>query len=429
MALVENKWINKNAQYYGDIADNLLADGSTLFIDPTVPEIPAYRYQTYANAVAYINGVGGGANYFNRWVCSIKGQLTENIALEPFIYITSNARGGVLSGSVTTAGTSNDGEAYKVNDLIVGSIDVADAASILEVRNCIVAAQVNTVGAGQLYIRSSNVFKQGALTNVNYSSLSRVVLTEGTQLADTGSFSTIDIRTAAYVSFQGSPTGNILNLYDGAASVFLTDGETLTIGQMYSYNGNFNGSGFGFGTNPKVIINNTASYPSELINTVIYAVDFEISGAGGILKVKGVSRGENSSGVNPSTFTETAGGVLDFTGDTYEGPLSAKDTVGAINELAGQLTPTITKITSDHSAVVNEVVIVDGDNGAVNITLPVPSSGAKVVVKNFITDYVANVTTVLPNAAELLDGNATYVCKSDKESIEFISDGTDWFII
>ncbi len=93
------------------------------------------------------------------------------------------------------------------------------------------------------------------------------------------------------------------------------------------------------------------------------------------------------------------------------------------------LSPSIRTVTASTAAADNELVVVDGDNGAIDITLPAASVGAKVIVKNNITDPINNVTTIVTPNTETIDGQADFIIHSDKQSVTLISDGTNWFII
>lgn len=64
--------------------------------------------------------------------------------------------------------------------------------------------------------------------------------------------------------------------------------------------------------------------------------------------------------------------------------------------------------------------------GTISVQLPVPTDGAKFVVKKL----GSNVVTLVRNAAEEIDGiAANRELLSTKESVTIISNGTNWFII
>lgn len=75
----------------------------------------------------------------------------------------------------------------------------------------------------------------------------------------------------------------------------------------------------------------------------------------------------------------------------------------------------------------NDVVLVNAGSGAINITLPTPSDGKLFHVKK--VDFSANIVSVLPSAAELIDGASSKTLTGQYDSVEVISDGTNWFIL
>lgn len=76
----------------------------------------------------------------------------------------------------------------------------------------------------------------------------------------------------------------------------------------------------------------------------------------------------------------------------------------------------------------DNVVLVDSSGGARNITLPAPTSGRVLKIKDNTGSAATNNITVLPNAAELIDGAASKVISNNWGSVELVSDGTDWFL-
>lgn len=70
----------------------------------------------------------------------------------------------------------------------------------------------------------------------------------------------------------------------------------------------------------------------------------------------------------------------------------------------------------------DEVVLMTGTG---NATLPVPTDGKLVVVKNI----GVGVITVVPNAAETIDGGPNFGLPVQYDSVTVVSDGTNWFVI
>lgn len=87
---------------------------------------------------------------------------------------------------------------------------------------------------------------------------------------------------------------------------------------------------------------------------------------------------------------------------------------------------TTTTKTSNYTASDNDEVLADSSSSAVTVTLPSPSNGVRVRVKRISS---SNSVTVSRNATEQINRSASDYSMSDLESVEFVSDGTDWWIV
>lgn len=83
--------------------------------------------------------------------------------------------------------------------------------------------------------------------------------------------------------------------------------------------------------------------------------------------------------------------------------------------------------TANYNAALSDVVLCNAVAGGFNVTLPAPTANRIVTVKK--TDASANAVTVLPNAAETIDGAASFVLNAQWESITLVSNGVNWFVI
>lgn len=90
---------------------------------------------------------------------------------------------------------------------------------------------------------------------------------------------------------------------------------------------------------------------------------------------------------------------------------------------------TVSSVSTNTSAVSGTTYLVDSSGGAVAITLPAPAANAYVIVKDGAGAADSNAITVNPNAAETIDGAASFVLSSEYGAKTFVSDGTDWFIV
>lgn len=79
---------------------------------------------------------------------------------------------------------------------------------------------------------------------------------------------------------------------------------------------------------------------------------------------------------------------------------------------------------------VNKVIAVDSSGGAITITLPTPTAGFLITIKDAYGDSLLNNITVERNGSETIDGvSSDYVIDTNFENRSFISDGTNWFVL
>lgn len=74
----------------------------------------------------------------------------------------------------------------------------------------------------------------------------------------------------------------------------------------------------------------------------------------------------------------------------------------------------------------NETYIVDTSGATATLTLPAPATDVFIRIKDNGNANTFNIT-VLTTGAETIDGQATDVIDSDYESINYVSDGTNWY--
>jgi hypothetical protein len=87
---------------------------------------------------------------------------------------------------------------------------------------------------------------------------------------------------------------------------------------------------------------------------------------------------------------------------------------------------TVVAKTAAYAAVNGDVVLADASGGDFPVTLPVPTSGGKVTVKNV---GASGTVTVAPHAAESVEGTSSYAIATQHLSRDFLSDGTDWWVV
>lgn len=83
-------------------------------------------------------------------------------------------------------------------------------------------------------------------------------------------------------------------------------------------------------------------------------------------------------------------------------------------------------ITANTTASDNDELIADSSGGALTVTLPSPSNGVRV---RAIRSASANGVTLARSGTENINGSASDLSISYLESVEVVSDGTDWWIV
>lgn len=90
---------------------------------------------------------------------------------------------------------------------------------------------------------------------------------------------------------------------------------------------------------------------------------------------------------------------------------------------------TVSTISSNTTAAVNTTYFADTSGGTFTLTLPAPSAGAFVFVKDKTGSFQTNNLTVAQHAAEKIEGlAASKLLQTAWGSFGFVSDGTDWYM-
>jgi hypothetical protein len=84
-------------------------------------------------------------------------------------------------------------------------------------------------------------------------------------------------------------------------------------------------------------------------------------------------------------------------------------------------------ISADATAVDGDYIMADTTAAGVTVTLPAAASGAAVRVKRMTGG--ANSVQILPQGGDLIDGSGvgSHVLGNQWDSMEFVSDGTNWY--
>lgn len=90
--------------------------------------------------------------------------------------------------------------------------------------------------------------------------------------------------------------------------------------------------------------------------------------------------------------------------------------------------PTVVAKTAAYNAVANDFVLANATGGPFAVTLPAAASNANSVISVKKTDSTANAVTISRTGADTIDGAASQSIATQYEELNFISDGTNWWI-
>jgi hypothetical protein len=91
---------------------------------------------------------------------------------------------------------------------------------------------------------------------------------------------------------------------------------------------------------------------------------------------------------------------------------------------------TVVSIASTTSATSGTTYLANTSGGAFTLTLPAPSSGAYILIKDVTGSFATNNLTIAPHASEQIEGlAANYLAQTNYGSLTLVSDGTNWWFI
>lgn len=107
---------------------------------------------------------------------------------------------------------------------------------------------------------------------------------------------------------------------------------------------------------------------------------------------------------------------------------------GLITKFCGQAWQQITKSASTYSVDTNSttsdlVIFTDSTSNTVTITLPAPSAGRLIYVKDKTGKAATHNVTISQHSAETIDGASSLTLSKNYDAVLLISDGTNWSII
>jgi len=123
---------------------------------------------------------------------------------------------------------------------------------------------------------------------------------------------------------------------------------------------------------------------------------------------------------------------IEVTVDNSTIELSASDGSGAVRVKDGGITEakrsrTVDSSFSNNDTISSDINLVSGGAGGITVKLPAPATGKMVIVKKI--DSAAGAVTVSRNNTETIDGANSKILYYQYETLTFVSDGTNWFIV
>lgn len=189
----------------------------------------------------------------------------------------------------------------------------------------------------------------------------------------------------------------------------------------------------------EVLVSDGAALSYSLVGTANIASQAitatEVDGSGGttgqVLDTDGTAAGVAWTLVNTSNLADQAVTPLkvDGSGGLANQVLQTDGTAAGVSW--SDVSPsddhwTTSTETASVTASDNDEVLADSSVGAVTITLPTPANGVRVRVVNIDN---TNGVTVGRSGTESINGTAADITLSEFESVELVSNGTDWFIV
>jgi len=419
-----------------------------------------------------ITGIAGGAltvQSASNQNLSLQAQGTGVVQLESLSIDANTVTGGVAplviqSASGQTVSVQSQGNSNVTLSAGTGKINL-DSASALNI-------QTDSTTTGANATVSSVTKSYVELTNASLTSVDMITAGSAGQLLvlsnrtgasvvvnnETGATASNRILTGSGANLTLSNNASLVIIYNTTSSRWMIVGSTsstpssstvtasITAGENLTTNDAVYvsiGAGDGGRTAGSVYkLDATNSNRMEFIGLVTQTVLSgaaatvqlvgELSGFTGLTTGQPIYASVTTSGATQNTAPTTAGQWVIQLG------LAISATKLAIN---GSGSATAIQIASSSGSYLNrssvsanttltnsnDVVLVNAAGGAINITLPTPSDGKLFYIKK--TDSSVNAVNVLPSSSETIDGESRNVLQGQYDSVELISDGTNWWVL
>lgn len=220
-------------------------------------------------------------------------------------------------------------------------------------------------------------------------------------------------------NYYAIPTGIAATSFtfagDGGSSQTLTSGDTITVA---------GGSGISTvaGATDTVTVHlNVDNSTVEVSSDILRVKDSGITST----KIANGAVGENQLANSAVTANKIASDAVTTAKILDSNVTTSKIADSAVTE--AKISRTVDSSFANNDTISSDINLVAGGAGGITVKLPTPASGKMVIVKK--TDSAAGSVTVSRNSTDTIDGATSKILYYQYESLTFVSDGTNWFIV
>lgn len=248
------------------------------------------------------------------------------------------------------------------------------------------------------------------------------------------STSTNSSRFSGQIGIGQNPLADRL-LFVGTSSATLFTGTTQRIIEVGGANFNSNAT-----NSCSSFASNCSALPTTGVMNHFHHIQASVSGT--VTRERAFAISEKATGAGSVTNFAGIADNTTFTGDwfinstsTNPSQLSGSVTLGAsagtaVHQLNGGVRHTVRSITGAttlDTTTTDYIVLANSTSAAFTVTLPAATSGRKIIIKDSGGSAQTNNITVSP-ASGTIDGAASFVINNNYQSIDLVSDGTNWWI-
>jgi hypothetical protein len=316
--------------------------------------------------------------------------------------------------------TNNGSNYYRISTHPTAGSGLIDGGITNESRNLHVGAGNGiTVGADDISVTAGTGISVGANgVNVNITGL-----TELTTAANDDLLLIYDLDTTTHKKISRS---NLLSGLGGgtvtSVAVSGTDGIDVDSGSPITTAGTIV---LGLSNVPNSALANssfTLAGDNGANQTISLGDTLTITGGSGI-----VTTGQSTDTIVINLQVDNS--TVEVNSDTLRvkdsGITSAKILDGAVTE--AKRSRTVDSSFSNNDTIASDINLVSGGAGGITVKLPTPATGKMVIVKKI--DSAAGSVTVARNNTDTIDGATSKILYYQYETLTFVSDGTNWFIV